>query len=198
MMPIENPYQSPESDTRLDSKGSQGQRRRPTWRLVVLVLIGLPAVIGLLVTDLTNWRDRKPLTETLAVLSISMVVFVAYVVSCLFIIVYWRAPAQRNLNHSARYRAAFVQAGIWILTLIALPSAFLSSCFPIGIGIAIGDGKSRDEALIGLGVVVGVGAGIVGVILTAWLAYNLWLDALGRPAKVNPEKDKQRDESAVG
>jgi hypothetical protein len=185
-MSTENPYRSPESDTRIDEPvDPTGAAPTATWRYLVLALIGLPAAIGLFVASLSILQERNnPLTQQLFGLSITGSIVLTNVVACAVIPVYWRAPAQRRVTSTASNGAAFVQGAIWVLALIAAPTAFVTTCTPIGF-VAMASTRAPPAMLLGVAV------GIFCVYLVGKLAYDLWLDAIGRQ-KENPLEEIQR------
>jgi hypothetical protein len=174
-MSTENPYQSPGADTRIGEPADpNGADQGPTWRFLVLALIGLPAIIGLVIVILSILQERdNPLAQQLVGLSITGSILLAYVVACVIIPMYWQAAARRRLTTTAQNGAAFVQVGIWILALIAAPTAFVTTCTPIGF-VAVA--STAPPAIL-----LGVAVGIFCAYLVSRLAYNLWLDALGKP-----------------
>lgn len=175
-MPTENPYQSPEQRSTPDADltgNERHYRKYPTWRFWVLVASCVPIlVVGYLAGELAfSYREIYFVGYFFTIL---LVVFsMAWVASSAVILFTWRSPAEA--------KQTIFLAALWMLSLIAASSAFMSFCTP---GLGFSDWLlNLPPPLFFVPWGIGLSFGAVGIWLIVLLARGLWLDAIERPPK---------------
>jgi uncharacterized YccA/Bax inhibitor family protein len=172
----------------IDTDERSGGSAWPTWRFYLLALIALPGVIGLFIIDVSRMDWDFFSGQSSSGLVIATAVLLTYVLTCTFLVFFWRAPAHCRRMPNALSRDTLIQVGIWILALIATPSAFFSTCYPAGFlsSVAVYDAYQGNESA-GTGILcciaLGIILGLVCIAFTLRLAYHLWLDAVGKRIK---------------
>ncbi len=179
-MPTENPYQSPEQDATPDSDPTGNDRlfrKYPTWRFWLLVASCVPLlVVGYFAGELAfSYREIYFVGYFFSIL---LVVFsITWVASIAVILFTWRSPAEAK-------QTTFLGA-LWMLSLLAATSAFMSFCTP---GVGVSDWLlNLPPTLFFVPWGFGLSFGAVGLWLIVLLARGLWLDATGRPHKPEDE-----------
>lgn len=179
-MSSENPYQSPQGDSTPKSPLLATRPKEfPTWRFAILAAVCLPGFyFAARLLSGSPWSRSQPGVHVVYGLALLL-----YLSMCGIILFGWRYPpkVERGANRSSPRSAALLAFAIVVLSLFAIPSAFLTICTPSTEAIVSMTARRgfyyEDLAFIGISLIAALSFSGIAIHLTR----GLWFDAFGRP-----------------